>query len=59
MNKEKKETSVSKFSKEQIIQSKKFRNRVDILNVILDNNKTYSLEEVEKEINKFMKGKVN
>ncbi len=59
MPKNNEETAVSKFSKQQIIKSKRFRNRVDVLNVILDENKQYTLEDVEKEINKFMKGKVN
>lgn len=59
MNKEKKETAVSKYSKEQIIKSKKFKNRVDVLKVILNENNTYTIAEVESEINKFMKGKVN
>lgn len=59
MSKENKETAVSKYSKEQIIESKKFKSRVDVLNVILDENKTYTIAEVENEINKFMKGKVN
>lgn len=59
MNKEKKETAVSKYSKEQIIKSKKFKNRVDVLKVILNENNAYTIAEVESEINKFMKGKVN
>ncbi len=59
MSKNNEEITSSKFSKQQIIESKKFRSRVDVLNVILDENKQYTLEEVEKEINKFMKGKVN
>lgn len=58
-NKENKETAVSKYSKEQIIQSKKFKSRVDVLSVILDENKTYTIADVESELNKFMKGKVN
>lgn len=59
MSKENKETAVSKYSKEQIIESKKFKSRVDVLNVILDENKTYTIADVENELNKFMKGKVN
>lgn len=59
MAKNNEETAVSKYSKEQIIESKKFKSRVDVLKVILDENKTYTIAEVENEINKFMKGKVN
>lgn len=53
------ETTINKFTKQQIIESKKFKNRVDLLRVVLDENKEYSLEDVQKEIEKFMKGKVN
>lgn len=59
MAKNNEETAVTKYSKEQIIESKKFKSRVDVLKVILDENKTYTIAEVENEINKFMKGKVN
>lgn len=59
MAKNNEELAVSKYSKEQIIESKKFKSRVDVLKVILDENKTYTIAEVENEINKFMKGKVN
>jgi len=58
-SKENKEIAVSTYSKEQIIQSKKFKSRVDVLRVILDENKTYTIADVESELNKFMKGKVN
>lgn len=58
-SKENKEVAVSTYSKEQIIQSKKFKSRVDVLRVILDENKTYTIADVENELNKFMKGKVN
>ena len=58
-SKENKEVAVSTYSKEQIIESKKFKSRVDVLRVILDENKTYTIADVEDELNKFMKGKVN
>ena len=48
-----------KFTKEQILQSKKFKNRIDVIKVILQDNKSYTLEEVQKEIDKFMKRRVN
>lgn len=50
---------IIKFTKEQIVNSKKFKNRVDLIRVILDDNKTYTIEEVQKEIEKFMKRRVN
>ncbi len=48
-----------KFTKEQILKSKKFKNRVDLIRVILQDNECYTLEEVQKEIDKFMKRRVN
>lgn len=48
-----------KFTKDQIVKSKKFKNRVDLIKVILQDNKSYTLEEVQKEIDKFMKRRVN
>lgn len=47
-----------KFSKEQIVRSKRFRNNIDLLNAILKENKQYTLKEVEEIIKNFMKGKV-
>lgn len=55
--KEKKETDV--FAKEQIINSSRYVDRKDLLNAILDKDKSYSLTEVDKMIENFMKGKVN
>lgn len=48
-----------KYTKEQILKSKKFKNRVDLIRVILQDNESYTLEEVQKEIDKFMKRRVN
>nr|WP_074183973.1 hypothetical protein [Clostridioides difficile] len=45
-----------KFTKEQIVNSKKYVNRKDLLNAILKENELYSFSEVEDRINKFMKG---
>ncbi|HFG9240153.1 TPA: hypothetical protein ACGI57_000739 [Clostridioides difficile] len=45
-----------KFTKEQIVNSKKYVNRKDLLNAILRENELYSFSEVEKIINNFMKG---
>lgn len=47
-----------KFSKEQIVKSKRFRKNIDLLNAILKENKQYTLKEVEEIIKNFMKGKV-
>ncbi|WP_255611909.1 hypothetical protein [Clostridioides sp. ZZV13-5731] len=45
-----------KFTKEQIANSKKYVNRKDLLNAILEENELYSFSEVEDMINNFMKG---
>lgn len=56
-----KETNLDelKFTKSQIVNSKKYRIRKDLINALLDEDKLYSFDEVDKLINKFMKSKVN
>lgn len=56
-----KETNLDelKFAKSQIVNSKKYRIRKDLVNALLDEDKLYSFDEVDKLINKFMKSKVN
>ena len=49
---------VASFSKEQILSAAKFANRRDLLSVVLEDGKTYTVEDVQKQIDKFMKGKV-
>lgn len=51
-------TRTSSFSKEQILSAAKFANRRDLLSVVLEDGKTYTVEDVQKEIDKFMKGEV-
>lgn len=46
------------FSKEQLISSERFRGRRDIVNALLSSDKQYTVEAVEQEILKYMKGKV-
>lgn len=48
-------TTESKFSKEQLLKSKKYANRKDLLGVLLDDKKEYSFTEVDAAIDKFMK----
>lgn len=54
-----KEIESSKFTKSQITSSKKYRNRRDLINAILDDSKLYSIDEVDALINQFMKSEVN
>lgn len=56
------ETAVEKaamFSKAQILQAKRYAKRRDLLYVLLEDDKTFTFEDVDSRINKFMKGKVN
>jgi hypothetical protein len=48
------EVNVNKFTKEQLKKSKKYREYVDILSVVLKEDETYSNKDVEKLINDFM-----
>lgn len=50
--------SESTFSKAQILASKKYKHNIDILTVLLKDGERYSIDEVEKLINKYMKGSV-
>ena len=47
------------FTKNQLLRSKKYRDKQDLLNALLKSDKTYSIEEVDSIIDEFMKGKVN
>lgn len=44
-----------KFTKGQILESNKYKHRRDMLNVVLEYGRDYSLEEVDDLIDKFMK----
>lgn len=48
----------NQFTKQQVLASKKLSYSRDLLNAILQENKTYTLKEVDEEVNKFLKGKV-
>ena len=47
-----------RYTKEQLLKSKRFRDNVDILNVVLDEYSVYTIEETEKLIINFLRGKV-
>lgn len=51
-----KEVKEVKFSKAQIIKSKKFATRRDALNAILKDSEKYSLKEVDAILKKFDEG---
>lgn len=52
------QTDEPKFSKEQIIAAKRFQHRRDLVAAVLDDDKQYTMTEVETLMEKYMKGKV-
>lgn len=46
------------FSKEQLLAAERFQGRKDIVNTLLSPDKQYTVEAVEQEISKYMKGQV-
>lgn len=48
-------TTEALYTKEQILSSKKYSHRKDVLNVVLKDNQLYTLKEVDGLIDNFMK----
>lgn len=46
------------YTVEQLAASKRYANRRDIISALLDKGKTYTTDEVDALIDKYMKGKV-
>ena len=59
MAKAKEIEQISAYSKEQILSSKKYENRRDLLGVLLADGEEYTTDKVDTLLDKFMKGKVN
>jgi hypothetical protein len=57
MGKETAEPVVAKFTLEQLLASKKFKHRKDVLNTVLKSGQSYTIKEVDDRIEKFMKVK--
>lgn len=51
-------TKETAYTKEQILKSKKYKDRKDVLNVVLKEDSTYTLKEVDNAIKTFMKREV-
>jgi hypothetical protein len=49
---------IKTFTKEQLLQSKKFMHQKDLINALLEDNKSYSLDDVDKILDNFLKGDV-
>lgn len=52
-NNEKEKVKVITFSKKQILQFKRFKKRKDLLEVLLLDDKEYTIVEVDNALNKF------
>lgn len=48
-----------RYTKADLLNSKRFRHQRDLITALLDENKTYTIEEAEAIIGRFLKGKVN
>lgn len=46
------------FSKEQLIAAERFQGKKDIVNAILSDDEQYTVETVERMVDKYMKGQV-
>lgn len=46
------------FTKSQLVNSAKYRDRRDLVDALLNNNEKYTIEQVDKTIENYMKGKV-
>ncbi len=47
-----------RYTKEQLLKSKRYRNKVDILSIVLDQYGLYTTKETDKLVADFLKGKV-
>lgn len=52
------QTAEPVFTKEQIVASKRFQYRRDLLSAVLDDGKSYTMVQVETLMEKYMKGQV-
>lgn len=52
------EQNEQKFSKEQILASARYVNRRDLVDALLDKDKSYTFETVDNMIEKYKKGQV-
>lgn len=53
-----KQNGTERFEKERLIRSERFAERADLLGALLADGKAYTVEETEKAIEKYLKGKV-
>lgn len=46
------------YTKQQILASARYKGRKDLVTALLDDNRTYTIAEVDQKISQFMKGQV-
>ncbi len=46
------------YTSGQILASARYRDRRDLVSALLDDGRTYTIAEVDQEVDRFMKGKV-
>ena len=51
--------AASKYPKDKLLESKQYGNRRDALSFLLKDGETYTIQQVDKILADFMKGKVN
>lgn len=51
-------TAESEFTKQELMESKKFANKRDLAAAILEDGKTYTIANAEQILNDFLKGEV-
>jgi len=54
----KQEAEIVTFTKEQIVSAKRYMHKKDVVNVVLKDGQSYTLDKVDELVDNFMKGKV-
>lgn len=49
----------TKYTKEQLVTSRKYENRTDVIKVVVSEEEELTIDEVNEKIDEFMKGMVN
>lgn len=52
------ETVEASFTLEQLLKAKRYADKKDLLNALLNENEQYTIKQVDGAIEKFLKGKV-
>ena len=53
-----KSAAAVKYTKEQLLKAKRYSQRKDLINALLEDNRQYTIDEVDAAIENFLKGKV-